>query len=108
MKSNEERLELIQQRVKQIKRKQARQKQQLIGAASMGCSLLLIIFLGIKMPSFTKNFTNDQVEQTTAAASLIGNNSMTIGYVIMGIAAFLLGVGVTVLLFSLREKEQME
>lgn len=107
MKSNEERLELIQQRVRQIKRKQAQRRQQLVGTASMGCSLILILFLGIKMPSFTKNFTTDQVEQTTAAASLIGN-SMTVGYVIMGIAAFLLGVGVTVLLFSLREKEQME
>lgn len=107
MKSNEERLELIQRRVKQIKRKQAQRRQQLVGAASIGCSLILILFLGIQMPSFTKNFTNDQVEQTTAAASLIGN-SMTVGYVIMGIAAFLLGVGVAALLFSLREKEQME
>lgn len=107
MRSDEERLDLIHQRVGQIRKKRRKQKMQLTGILTMACSLVLIVFLGTQIPALTENFAENQVEQTTAAASLIGNG-MTGGYILMGIAAFLLGIGVTVFLFSLRGKERTE
>lgn len=104
-KIDQERLERVHRRVGQLKHQQKKRKQQMIGLGAIAASFVLIVFMAVQMPTFAPNFTTEEIAQTTAAATLIGSGSFS-GYVMMGIASFLLGVGVTILLFSMREKQE--
>lgn len=116
MRTTEERVKLIQNRTAELKKqkvqKQKVQKQRTAAEAlCMAASLLLIVGIGFLMPEVISTFQINTIEHASGAASLIGTTD-TLGYIMMGLLCFLLGIVVTVLLYQLRrsqdEKAQKE
>ena len=99
----------LDERVAEAKRRIAagqRQKRlrRVMAAAAAAC-LALIIGCALAMPDWTIQPVSGSGYET--AASIFGGGS-ALGYIVIGLLAFLLGVCVTVLCFRLRRLEQEE
>lgn len=111
MRTTEDRVELIQKRTAELK-KQKRKKQRIeTEVFCMAASFILIVGIGFLMPEVIGTFQTHTIEHGSVAASLIGTTD-TLGYIMMGLLCFLLGITMTVLLYQLRrsqdEKAQKE
>lgn len=103
MLSNEERVRRIQQRTAELKHQQAerRQRQQrLIDLGCLAACLVLVIGLGTAMPGIASDLNAADTIQTTGAASLLAENA-ALGYILIGLLSFLLGVCLTILLYRI-------
>lgn len=107
MRTNEERARLIQKRTAEIKQEKRKRKQRMLDAVCMAACLLLVIGIGIMMPELTAGTAGGSITHTSGTASLIGSHA-ALGYIMMGLLAFLLGVCVTVLLYRLRRKNERQ
>ena len=110
MRTNEERAGLIHKRTAEIKRERQKRKQRALDMTCIAACLILIIGIGSFMPGLTAGIPCEEVHHASGAASLVGSHA-ALGYILMGIMAFLLGVCVTALLYRLRlrnEKKQQE
>ena len=105
MRTNEERVGLIHQRTAEIKRKRRMKKQRAADMICMTACLLLVVGIGSFLPGLTAELSFGEIHHTSGAASLVGD-SAALGYILMGILAFLLGVCVTVLLYRLRRRNE--
>ena len=101
MRTNEERAGLIQKRTAEIKRERQKRKQR---ALDMTC-LILVVGIGSLMPGLTAGIPGGEVHHASGAASLVGSHA-ALGYILMGLMAFLLGVCVTVLLYRLHRRNE--
>ena len=97
MNSTEARMCRIQKRAGELRRKKRRLR---ACALTAGCMAILIA-LGAAMPSISAQ----SVRQETGAASILGAHE-SLGYILMGVLAFLLGVCVTVLLYRIRQSDE--
>lgn len=107
MMTDEERMKKIRRRTEEI-RKQDRQKKQFI--LDLGCvaaCVVVIICIGMYMPSLMGGFSFQNVQSSAATASIIAKNN-ALGYIIMGILSFVLGVCLTILLYRLRERNRQD
>ena len=99
MRSHEERVAAVKRRAAQIER-QKRQRRDRI--------LAVIVGLSFAIPGISEKLTAlDYAGYETAASIFVG--SAAVSYIIIGLLAFVLGVGVTVLSFKLkafREKDE--
>lgn len=101
MRTNEERIAAMHSRAAELKKERARLHVRLSGAVSMFSCLLLVILLAAWMPG-----TMAGVAQEVSAAGMSGSmfsSQGALGYVVIAIIAFLLGVSVTVFCFRLRQ-----
>ena len=105
MRTNEERIRLIRQRVAARKRKMAQGKRRALDAVWMSVCLLLVVAAGALMPELMAHVTEGGVTHASGADSLIGDHA-ALGYILMGLLAFLLGVCVTVCLYRLRRRDE--
>ena len=105
MRTSEERARLIHQRTAEIRKEQQKKRQHLVDAACMAACLLLVIGIGVCMPGLMAGTAADSVAHASGTASLIGSHG-ALGYIIMGLLSFLLGVSVTVLLYRLRKRKE--
>ena len=105
MRTNEERIHLVRQRTAARKRKRARRKRRALDAACMAACLLLVAGFAALMPQLMSRGAEGGVIHASGAASLIGDNA-ALGYILMGLLAFLLGVCVTVSLYRLRRRDE--
>ena len=87
-------------RQKSEKNKKTRRRQ-LRTAACMAACLLLVVGIGILMPGFIHGAAAGTVSHTAGTASLVASHA-ALGYILMGLLSFLLGVSVTILLYRLR------
>lgn len=99
MRTNEQRLSLIQSRRAQIRRNHERKKQFAQSIGGLCVCLVLIVAMGIQIPGSVTVELRD-TEALAGAASILESNG-AIGYVVMGLLSFLLGVTVTVLLYRI-------
>ena len=97
MNSTEARMRRIQKRAGELRRKKRRLR---ACALTAGCMAILIA-LGAAMPSISAQ----SVRQETGAASILGAHE-SLGYILMGALAFLLGMCVTVLLYRIRQSDE--
>lgn len=97
MNSTEARMRRIQKRAGELRRKKRRLR---ACALTAGCMAILIA-LGAAMPSISAQ----SVRQETGAASILGARE-SLGYILMGALAFLLGMCVTVLLYRIRQSDE--
>lgn len=103
MRTTEERMQLIRQRTDTLKQEQKKRKQRIINTVCVAACLLLVVGLGLYMPGLT--VTSPQtIRQTAGTASLLGQHA-ALGYIIMGLLCFLLGVTVTILLYRLHHAQ---
>ena len=107
MRTNEERAGLIHKRTAEIKKERQRKKQRGWDAICIAACLILVVGLGSFMPGLAAGIPGGEVHHASGAASLVGSHA-ALGYILMGLMAFLLGVCVTVLLYRLRRRNERE
>lgn len=105
MQSNEERFRRIQRRTAELKQEQVQRRQRRIDIACFAACLLLVIGLGNAMPQIAAGLGGADTIQTTGAASLLAENA-ALGYILIGLLSFLLGVCMTILLYRLHRSHQ--
>ena len=103
MRTSEERARLIHRRTAEIKQERRIKRQRRLDAACMAVCLLLVIGIGAMMPGLMKGAADGSIVHSSGTASLIGSHA-ALGYIMMGLLAFLLGVCVTVLLYRLHRR----
>ena len=111
MRTNEERAALVRQRTEIMKEEQQRKKHKIqmtvLSGVSLEACLCLLAVIGSAMPHITSGFGEAPVSHTSGVASLLAG-SEALGYVIMAILAFLLGVSVTLLLHVIHRRQQRQ
>ena len=107
MRTNEERAGAIRRRTAEIKQERQRKKQCALDSICIAACLLLVIGIGSFMPGLVVGISGGEVHHASGAASLVGSHA-ALGYILMGLMAFLLGVCVTVLLYRLRRRNERE
>ena len=103
MLSNPERMEHIRRRTAQLQRRHRERRQRGIDAACVAACLVLVVWIGVLMPGWAADGSIGTVLPAAGTASLIGS-STALGYILMGILSFCLGVCVTVLLYRLHRR----
>ena len=111
MRTNEERAALVRQRTEAIKEERRRKKHKIqmtvLSGVSLAACLCLLAVIGSAMPHITSGFGEAPVSHTSGAASLLAGNE-ALGYVIMAVFAFLLGICVTLLLHVIHRRQQRQ
>lgn len=105
MRTTDERMAQIQKRTAQLKAEREKKKQHGLDFLCAAACLVFIVGLDIGMPDFVGSLSGGGVLHTSGAASLIGD-SAALGYILMGVLSFLLGVCCTVLLYRLRRRKK--
>ena len=105
MRTNEERAGLIQKRTAEIKRERQKRKQRALDTVCIAACLILVVGIGSFMPELAAGIPSGEVHHAFGAASLVGSHA-ALGYILMGLMAFLLGVCVTVLLYRLHRRNE--
>ena len=116
MRSYEERCAEVKRRIAAEKRKKrlrrgrlethAASRQTAADTAAAAC-LALLAGVSIAMPGMTAQLQPDSCTGFETAASMYGGGD-ALGYIIVGLLAFLLGVCMTILCFRLRQMERDE
>lgn len=107
MRNTEERLAHIELRLKEIKKKKRLNQMRTMGALSVVLSLVIIVGISTAMPGIMAGMGDAPYGGGGAAAGIFVESSK-IGYIFIGILAFVLGVCVTLLAFQLRQKEKAD
>ena len=105
MRTNEELAGLIQKRTAGIKRERQKRKQRALDLICIAACLILVVGIGSFMPGLVVGIPGGEVHHASGAASLVGSHA-SLGYILMGLMAFLLGVCVTVLLYRLHRRNE--
>ena len=102
MRSHEERVAETKRRIAKIEREKRRRRNTVTMASAVAACLALLIGASLAMPGIAANIqTGDYFGFETAASIFHGGAAL--GYIVIGLLAFLLGVCVTVLCFRLRQ-----
>ena len=102
MRSHEERVAETKRRIAKIEREKRRRRNTVTMASAVAACLVLLIGASLAMPGIAANLqTGDYAGFETAASIFHGGAAL--GYIVIGLLAFLLGVCVTVLCFRLRQ-----
>ena len=104
MRTTDERLAAAKRRAEEIKR-QERSRRSRIAAVSGAACLAVILGLALTMPSVTARFSGADYYGGMTASLFSGES---LGYLLVGLLAFALGVCVTVLCVRLHERERGE
>ena len=102
MRSHEERVAETKRRIAQIEREKRRRRNTITMASAVAACLVLLIGASLAMPGIAAKIQTGDYASFETAASMYGGGA-ALGYIIIGLLAFLLGVCVTVLCFRLRQ-----
>ena len=105
MRTNEDRIRLVHDRTAQRIRQRALRMRLALDAACMAACLLPVAGAGALMPELMARTAGSRIAHASGAASLIGDHA-ALGFILMGVLAFLLGVCVTVCLYRLRRMDE--
>ena len=99
MRSNEERIAEVKRRIEKREREERLHRSRITGFCAVAASL--IICLSFFIPDAASRNRNNSYSNYDMAASIFGN-SEALGYIVIGLLAFLLGICVTILCFRIR------
>ena len=102
MRSHEERVAETKRRIAQIEREKRRRRNTITMASAVAACLALLIGASLAMPGIAANIQTGDYSGFETAASIF-HGGAALGYIVIGLLAFLLGVCVTVLCFRLRQ-----
>ncbi len=105
MRSHEERVAEAKRRIAGRERNMRLRRGRILTAAAAAACLALIAGCAIAMPDLTARLRPDGAAGFETAASMYGGSG-ALGYIVIGILAFLLGVCVTILCFRLRRMDR--
>lgn len=89
MRSNEERVAAVKERVAQLRRQKRQRRDRVIALASVAASLAVIVGVSFALPGVLEGISASGYEGYETAASIFSGTAA--GYVIVGFLAFLLG-----------------
>ncbi len=102
MRSHEERVTETKRRIAKIEREKRRRRDRRTVALAAAACLALLIGASLAMPGIAANIQTGDYSGFETAASIF-HGGAALGYIVIGLLAFLLGVCVTVLCFRLRQ-----
>lgn len=106
MRTDEDRILAMHQRAAEINREKRQFRVRLISAAGIGICIAAIILMAVCMPGFSGYYVADT--SATGMHAGIFNGSSFLGFIIIGIVSFLLGIAVTILCFRLKKWQELE
>ena len=101
MRSHEERFAETKRRIAARQRREQRRRSTITTLSAAAACLVLILVLSLFMPGIAGQLRPGGYSDYEMAASMFGENG-ALGYIIIGLLAFLLGVCVTILCFRIR------
>ena len=107
MRSNEQRVAETKRRIAEIERKTRRRRSNGILLAAAAACLTLIVGVSLAMPGLAAQLPADGYAGSEMAAGIF-HGSAALGYIVIGLLAFLLGVCLTVLCFRLRQLHRQD
>ena len=102
MRSHEERVAETKRRIAKIKREKRLRRNTIAMASAVAACLVLLVGASFAMPNIAASIQTVDYSGLETAASMYGGGA-ALGYIVIGLLAFLLGVCVTVLCFRLRQ-----
>ena len=102
MRSHEERIAEAKRRIAKIEREKRRRRDTITMASAVAACLALLVGTSFAMPGIAAHIQTGDYSGFETAASMYGGGA-ALGYIVIGLLAFLLGVCVTVLCFRLRQ-----
>ena len=102
MRSHEDRVAETKRRIAARERKERQRRNKITVLAAAAACLALIVGVSLVMPGIVANIQTGDYSGFETAASMYGGGA-ALGYIVIGLLAFLLGVCVTVLCFRLRQ-----
>ena len=102
MRSLEERVVETKRRIAKIEREKRRRRDKITMISAVAACLALLIGASLAMPGIAANIQTGNYSGFETAASIF-HGGAALGYIVIGLLAFLLGVCVTVLCFRLRQ-----
>ena len=102
MRSHEERVAETKRRIAKMEREKRLRRNTITMASVVAACLVLLIGASFAMPGIAAKIQTGDYSGFETAASMYGG-SAALGYIVIGLLAFLLGVCVTVLCFRLRQ-----
>ena len=101
MRSHEERIAETKRRIAKMEREKRLRRNTITMASAVAACLVLLIGASLAMPGIAPSIQAGDYSGFETAASMYGGGAL--GYIVIGLLAFLLGVCVTVLCFRLRQ-----
>ena len=102
MRSHEERVAETKRRIAKIELEKRRRRNMITMASAVAACLALLIGASLAMPGIAAKIQAGDYSGFETSASMYGGGA-ALGYIVIGLLAFLLGVCVTVLCFRLRQ-----
>ena len=102
MRSHEERVAETKRRIAKMEREKRRRRNTVTMASAVAACLVLLIGASLAMPGIAANIQTGNYPGFETAASIF-HGGAALGYIVIGLLAFLFGVCVTVLCFRLRQ-----
>ena len=102
MRSHEERVAETKRRITKIEREKRRRRDTITMASAVAVCLVLLVGTSFAMPGIAASIQTGDYSGFETAASIF-HSGAALGYIIIGLLAFLLGACVTVLCFRLRQ-----
>ena len=102
MRSHEERVAETKRRIAKIEQEKRRRRNTITMASAVAACLVLLIGASLAMPGIAASIQTGDYSGFETAASIF-HGGAALGYIVIGLLAFLLGVCVTVLCFRLRQ-----
>ena len=102
MRSHEERVAETKRRIAKMEREKRRRRNTVTMASAVTACLALLIGASFAMPGIAASIQAGDYAGFETAASIF-HGGAALGYIVIGLLAFLLGVCVTVLCFRLRQ-----
>ena len=102
MLSHEERIAEVKRRTAEKERQKRLRRRWIAAASGVAACLAVIVGISLSMPGIVEQIEPGTFSGFETAASMYGGGA-ALGYIVIGLLAFLLGVCVTVLCFLLRQ-----
>ena len=102
MRSHEERVAEAKRRIAKIEREKRLRRNTITMASAVAACLVLLVGASFAMPGIAASIQIGDYSGFETAASIF-HGGTALGYIVIGLLAFLLGVCVTVLCFRLRQ-----
>lgn len=102
MRSHEERVAAVKRRIAEAEQEKRLRRSRMATVCSVAACLILIVGLSVVMPGIMSGMAGVDYSGGGTTASIFGDSAV-IGYIVIGLIAFLLGVCVTILCFRVRK-----
>ena len=101
MRSHEERVAETKRRIAKMEREKRLRRNTITMASAVAACLVLLIGASLAMPGIAASIRTGDYSGFETAATMLGG-SAALGYIVIGLLAFVLGVCVTILCFRVR------